>query len=333
MSNRGITENDVWQACDALLLEGARPTIERVRQKIGRGSPNTVSPHLDAWFRRLGGRLQSPEALAASTALPEPVQVAAARLWEVAQAETRSDFDQRLQAAMAEAVAHIEAEKARSAQAEASTSEVNAHLHRLKAELIASNSALESEKWVHASTAAHLQGARQQIEDLKSRLDSAQQAFSALTAQVQVEVAAAHERSAGAERRAAMEIDGERTMRSKAEKRMEALERRWTVSQTDLVTERSRRVEVTTQLQADLARARDDLAHALQSQGLATLRIEELAGTLHDAQRRTEVAEARAELGERVLERLRPPSSATKSRSTPQGRKSGPTRSKLRRPD
>jgi hypothetical protein len=41
---RGITENDVWTASDALLLEGARPTIERVRQKIGRGSPNTVSP-------------------------------------------------------------------------------------------------------------------------------------------------------------------------------------------------------------------------------------------------------------------------------------------------
>ncbi|WP_196360993.1 DNA-binding protein, partial [Achromobacter xylosoxidans] len=39
----GITEQDVWRAADALLLEGARPTIERVRQKIGRGSPNTVS--------------------------------------------------------------------------------------------------------------------------------------------------------------------------------------------------------------------------------------------------------------------------------------------------
>ncbi|WP_368859848.1 DNA-binding protein, partial [Escherichia coli] len=44
----GITEVDVWRASDALLLEGARPTIERVRQKIGRGSPNTVSPHLES---------------------------------------------------------------------------------------------------------------------------------------------------------------------------------------------------------------------------------------------------------------------------------------------
>jgi hypothetical protein len=40
---RGITENDVFTACDALLLAGERPTIERVPQKIGRGSPNTVT--------------------------------------------------------------------------------------------------------------------------------------------------------------------------------------------------------------------------------------------------------------------------------------------------
>ena len=41
---RGIDQDDVWKAADALLIEGARPTIERIRQKIGRGSPNTVSP-------------------------------------------------------------------------------------------------------------------------------------------------------------------------------------------------------------------------------------------------------------------------------------------------
>ena len=54
----GITESDVWTAADALLLEGARPTIERVRQKIGRGSPNTVSPYLETWFKALGARIR-----------------------------------------------------------------------------------------------------------------------------------------------------------------------------------------------------------------------------------------------------------------------------------
>ncbi|MEX8498130.1 DNA-binding protein [Leptothrix ochracea] len=56
--SRGITANDVWQAADELLQAGERPTIERVRLKMGRGSPNTVSPHLDGWFASLGARLE-----------------------------------------------------------------------------------------------------------------------------------------------------------------------------------------------------------------------------------------------------------------------------------
>ena len=69
---RGITETDVWTASDSLLLEGARPTIERVRQKIGRGSPNTVSPYLDSWFKNLGGRIKDPGAFSAPQGVPDP---------------------------------------------------------------------------------------------------------------------------------------------------------------------------------------------------------------------------------------------------------------------
>ncbi len=86
----GITETDVWSAADALLLEGARPTIERVRQKIGRGSPNTVSPYLETWFRALGARIKDPGAFAAAPAVPDPVAQAAAHFWEAAQAEARA---------------------------------------------------------------------------------------------------------------------------------------------------------------------------------------------------------------------------------------------------
>jgi chromosome segregation ATPase len=87
----GITETDVWSAADALLLEGARPTIERVRQKIGRGSPNTVSPYLETWFRSLGSRIKDPGAFAASPAVPDPVAQAAAHFWEAALSEARAE--------------------------------------------------------------------------------------------------------------------------------------------------------------------------------------------------------------------------------------------------
>lgn len=55
---RGITEADVLEAADALLARGERPTIERVRQELGRGSPNTVNRHLDVWWMSLAQRVQ-----------------------------------------------------------------------------------------------------------------------------------------------------------------------------------------------------------------------------------------------------------------------------------
>ena len=76
---RGITPPDVERAADALLREGQRPTIEKVRAKIGRGSPNTINPLLDAWWSRLAGRLDAGPA--ALHRLPEPVLFAAEGLW------------------------------------------------------------------------------------------------------------------------------------------------------------------------------------------------------------------------------------------------------------
>ena len=53
-----ISQADVFAAADALLVTGARPTIDRVRMKLGRGSPNTINDHLDAWWAKLGARLR-----------------------------------------------------------------------------------------------------------------------------------------------------------------------------------------------------------------------------------------------------------------------------------
>ena len=50
---RGVQMEEVWAAADTVLNLGERPTIERVRQHLGRGSPNTVGPMLDGWYRGL----------------------------------------------------------------------------------------------------------------------------------------------------------------------------------------------------------------------------------------------------------------------------------------
>ena len=83
----GITSTDVDRAADALLRDGQRPTIERVRAHIGRGSPNTINPLLDAWWQRLAGRLDAGPA--ALHRLPEPVLHAAEGLWLQTLSEAR----------------------------------------------------------------------------------------------------------------------------------------------------------------------------------------------------------------------------------------------------
>jgi hypothetical protein len=84
---RGITASDVERAADALLREGHRPTIDKIREKIGRGSPNTINPLLDAWWKRLASRLDAGPA--AFHRLPESVAHVAEALWMQALDEGR----------------------------------------------------------------------------------------------------------------------------------------------------------------------------------------------------------------------------------------------------
>jgi len=69
-----------------------------VRQKIGRGSPNTVSPLLDVWFGTLAERLGLDGATTKEGAqVPEPVQQAATLLWDAALLSARQHAAQALE--------------------------------------------------------------------------------------------------------------------------------------------------------------------------------------------------------------------------------------------
>src|SRR6202167_5974204 len=84
---RGVSSSDVDHAADTLLRAGERPTIEKIRAAIGSGSPNTVGPLLDAWWKRLAGRLDAGPA--AFHRLPESVAHVAEALWMQALDEGR----------------------------------------------------------------------------------------------------------------------------------------------------------------------------------------------------------------------------------------------------
>ena len=99
---RGITQSDVSHAADSLLRAGERPTIDKVRVKIGRGSPNTINPMLDSWWKTLSARLDSGPA--ALHRLPESIAHIAEALWVQAleEGKRRAALEQRDSARLAD---------------------------------------------------------------------------------------------------------------------------------------------------------------------------------------------------------------------------------------
>ena len=77
----GVPENDVFAAADAVLARGERPTVERVRLELGRGSPARVGALLDQWWEQLAGRLRGETRL---PGLPTEVAQAFVAIWRQA---------------------------------------------------------------------------------------------------------------------------------------------------------------------------------------------------------------------------------------------------------
>lgn len=228
---RGITEEDVFRACDALLIAGERPTIERVRQHLGTGSPNTVGPHLDTWFKGLGARIVDPAAFAAQAAVPDPIVQAAKYFWERALAETRADFDERIRAGLADAVANVEAEKERARIADASAFEAAGRTARLQADLEQALTTIEQERLARGAAEAQIgelrgqvDALRDQVEQARRQLQRAQESFSADLASAREATEVAERRADAASRRALQEIDDARQASRKAEKQRDQLQ-------------------------------------------------------------------------------------------------------------
>lgn len=77
----GVPETDVFQAADAVLARGERPTVERVRVELGRGSPARVGQLLEQWWEQLAQRLKGHALL---PELPGEVAQAYAESWRLA---------------------------------------------------------------------------------------------------------------------------------------------------------------------------------------------------------------------------------------------------------
>ena len=77
----GVPESEVFQAADTVLARGERPTVERVRTELGRGSPARVGQLLEQWWEQLAQRLKGHALL---PELPGEVAQAFAETWRLA---------------------------------------------------------------------------------------------------------------------------------------------------------------------------------------------------------------------------------------------------------
>lgn len=112
----GVPENDVFAAANAVLARGERPTVERVRLELGRGSPARVGALLDQWWEQLAGRLRGERRL---PGLPTEVAQAFVAIWQQATTLAQGLADEREALGALEARARLEVAQARQQTAEA----------------------------------------------------------------------------------------------------------------------------------------------------------------------------------------------------------------------
>lgn len=273
-TTRGVQEQDVWAAADAVLAQGQRPTIERVRQQLGRGSPNTVGPMLESWFAHLGERLtQEKQAEQRTAGLPTAVLDAMRTLWQTAQQQAQ----EAAEAALAEAHTQLDAARAELEQEQA-------QLQR-QAEALTQQKAAMEEAWrlaqaQQADLMQRLEGLEQQLQlrdatiaQLHADADAVQAQREAERQEHNVQLqAAAQERQrlveqfSGNEKRWLTELDRSRQELEKARKqqqdalasaqqRYEALQARMAEQEAEWLQERQTHLQTVQALAAAQERA------------------------------------------------------------------------------
>jgi DNA repair exonuclease SbcCD ATPase subunit len=267
-----ISGDDVLRAADDLVLEGLRPTIDRVRVRLGRGSPNTIQEHLDTWWTKLGARLRDIPGQEVP-GLPEPVSRALSGLWNQALFSARESLDQSLGAR------------------ENALNERESHFAAREQKL------LEKESTIAARAAAHEEGltlARDQLAASNQRADRLEisvQAREADVARLQRKLDECELEVGMLREKFELAAEAHQRERLKLEERYAAAESRW-LTEVDRARQQAKQLEraakelqtkaVQTQaqhdgLQKDLLKARTELRKATVFRSKLEKRLESLS--------------------------------------------------------
>jgi DNA repair exonuclease SbcCD ATPase subunit len=210
---KGITQEQVNAAADAIVSAGENPTVEKIRQALGTGSPNTVTRMLDTWRGTLAQRLQEviklpdvpPEAgqafaevwrlalahaeTLARLALTEEQNALFAeqtsltqerKLWEIALAEAHTSTAEHF-TKLTLAESQLSERQTLVDQLEAQRSDLLQQRDRLHAQVEQHRTDLEKLRTEHAATQAHVRTvedrAHQLVDQARQEVKASQQRF------------------------------------------------------------------------------------------------------------------------------------------------------------
>ena len=272
MARPGVSFEDISEAADALLDAGERPTTERIRNLLGRGSPNTIGPLLDRWWATLGPRLRHQQAKLDMPEAPAEVATLATQLWAQALSAAQQVAEAGLasnRAGLEEARRAFEAERnTQQADVEAATAAADAAGH---AQRLAETRLVDAQRLNEQQT-LQLVDLTQQRDALQTRYDRQEAEMLGLTERLRAqEVVAAAEQAAqvdhlrATEDRAHAEIDRARQDAKDLRTQLTALSRERAASEQMLRQQREEAVAATVaaQREAGLQRGR---AEALEQQ-------------------------------------------------------------------
>ena len=305
----GVPENDVFAAADVVLARGERPTVERVRLELGRGSPARVGALLDQWWEQLAGRLRGETRL---PGLPAEVAQAFVALWQQATTQAQGVLEQSLtgqrqvlaeereQLVALEARARLDVAQARLQTAEALGARQSAEtrLADLEQLLIQRLAQIDDLRQQREELLGQCDEARGQLVEVRQQLqDSRHQAEQAREEQQRY--------TRDVEDRAYREIDRAReeskalaTQLKEANGRLQTLQQTLLAGQAELAETREQRSIAQTQAQA-LLHEREQV-HQLQAERCRQLKelqqqLQRTHGELASAREQAAAAQARAE--------------------------------------
>jgi chromosome segregation ATPase len=293
-----VPENDVFAAADAVLARGERPTVERVRLELGRGSPARVGGLLDQWWSRLAERLNGETRL---PALPGEVSQAFVAVWQQAIHLAQGVAEQAL--AEQRQVLATERERVAAVEDQARLDAAHARQHAAIAQAAqqASETRLADLEMLLEQRLAQLEDLQRQREALVAERSQAQQNLQAVQAQLQAFTAKVEEE------RLANEIY-QRSVEDRAYREVDHAR--------EEIKESSRKNKILTQqleqLQRRLEAYRDELSQAQQSAAAQQARADTLEAQLRQ-QRKPATAKSKQAKPAAARRTKRVQASSTKS--------------------